>query len=84
MDATSWEPDMSGHGDETIICGKRLGEQEGTWADLVPNSAVKALLSPHPDAEAPLERFGATTVRSTTCACWKGPSPTGGKKGSWS
>jgi len=49
---------MSGHGDETIICGKRLGEQEGTWADLVPNSAVKALLSPHPDAEAPLERFG--------------------------
>jgi len=32
MDATSWETDMFAHGDGTIICGKKLEEQEGTWA----------------------------------------------------
>jgi len=27
---------MSGHGDGTIICGKELEEQEGTWAGFGP------------------------------------------------
>jgi len=36
MDATSWQPDMSGHGDGYIICGKKLEEQEGTWAGFDP------------------------------------------------
>jgi len=36
MDATNWEPDMSGHGDGTIVCGKEPEEQEGTRAGFGP------------------------------------------------
>jgi len=31
MDATNWEPDMSGHANGNIICGKNE-EQEDPWA----------------------------------------------------